>query len=199
MFQLSVRQRLAALVLILLLALGGVVLFLQNGRGDSEDLPARIAVEPIYVHVCGAVARPGVIRMNPGTRKFEAIMKAGGALPEADMSSVNLAEFAEDGEQIYLARQGEIVGVASKKKSKTSSVSKKSPSQPTFKPVYPYDLNAVTIKELDTVPGIGPSLAQKILEYRTAHGRFQSYDELLNVSGVGTTKLDKFRSYLYVK
>ncbi|HEX7713718.1 MAG TPA: helix-hairpin-helix domain-containing protein [Bacillota bacterium] len=200
MLQLSVRQRLAALILVVLLALGGVVLFLQDGRGESQDLPARIAAEPIYVHVCGAVVRPGVIQMKPGTRKLEAIRLAGGALPEADMNSVNLAEFAEDGEQIYLALQGETVPVNTPKKTSTaSSVSRKSKLQPALKPSFPYDLNTVTLKELDIVPGIGPSLAQKILEYRTTHGRFQSYDELLNVSGVGTAKLDKFRSYLYVK
>lgn len=198
MFQLSVRQRLAALVLVLLLALGGIVLFLQDGRGDIQDFPARIAEEPIYVHVCGAVARPGVIRMKPGTRKFEAIRLAGGALPEADLSSVNLAEFAEDGEQIYLAVRGEKAPVTTRTKARTISASK-SKAEPAPKPLYPYDLNTVTLTELDTVPGIGPSLARKILEYRTTHGRFRSYDELLNVSGVGPAKLIKFRSYLCVK
>jgi competence protein ComEA len=138
--------------------------------------------------------------VKPGTRKFEALSLAGGALPDADLSRVNLAEYALDGEQIYFPRKGETLKPL--KISKNIGNQKSSSPKPAVlksKVNWPLDVNNATVTELDTVPGIGPSLAEKIVQYRAKHGRFQKYEDLIKVYGIGNAKLEKFRPFLGVK
>lgn len=202
MFEFTFRQRLAALTLFFFLLLGGLLLFFYRDNqgyieeyriGDSDDL--------IYVHVCGAVARPGVINVKPGTRKYEVLQKAGGALPEGDLNQINLAEYVLDGEQVYLPIKGETPRKTVSKRivnaATGSNADKKvNLDNPTKGP---YNLNSASQKELENVPGIGPALAKRILQYRFEHGKFDNYEELLKVPGIGATKLKQFRTYLYVK
>jgi competence protein ComEA len=200
MFELTVRQRIAALVLLVFLGIGGFLLFINRNGHYSEIYNTSAPPAKIYVHVCGAVAKPGVISLKPGTRKFEILNLAGGTLPDADLSQVNLAQYALDGEQIYFPRKGETI------KSRKVSKNTRNQESPSQNPVvlkskvnWPLEVNNATVTELDTVPGIGPGLADKIIQYRTKHGRFQKYEDLLKVNGIGNAKLEKFRPFLCVK
>lgn len=197
MFEFTARQRFAAFVLLFFLALGGTLIFISHASDNTIVLRDEGLPDKISVYVCGAVAKPGLITLKPGSRVDEAIKKAGGALPEADLNQVNLAAFLEDGEQIYLVQKGEELPLAMRKNKNGKSSRKTTPKE--VKPAGPFDLNLVTQKQLESIPGIGPSLAQKIIQYRNEHGKFADYEALLNVSGVGESKLEKFRSFLYVK
>jgi len=202
LFEFTVRQRLAALTLLFFLLLGGLLLFFnRDNQGFTEEYRVGEADEFLCVHVCGAVANPGIIEVKPGTRKHEVLQLAGGALPEGDLNQINLAEYVLDGEQVYLPKKGEVPVKVTRKKTITGvkglSSTKQVKSPPTAK--FPYDLNSATQNELELVPGIGPALAERILKYRTEHGKFNVYEDLLKVTGIGEAKLEKFRSYLVVK
>jgi competence protein ComEA len=208
MFDLTVRQRIAALVLLVFLAIGGLLIFLSENKGFTREYVDDVTTNKIYAYICGAVAKPGLFCLKPGTRKFEALKQAGGALPEADLNRINLAEFVEDGEQIYLPKQGEIVETVSKKRVSTKTAKQTSvkatktnapPPVAKTKPQWPIDVNSAVQAQLEAVPGIGKFLAVKILEYRNKNGNFQSYDDLDKVYGIGPSKLEKLRSYLCVK
>lgn len=205
MFQLTVRQKVAALVLMVFLAVGGVILFIGETGGRVVEYRDDIDNNRIYVQIGGAVARPGVISLKAGTRKFEALTQVGGALPEADLNRVNLAEYVEDGEFIYLPRKGEVIETPSKKRSTAKKSGFEAKSKVTAgktvknKQQWPLDVNAATMEQLETVPGIGAFLASKIKEYRDKNGRFQSFEDLTKVYGIGPVRLEKLRPYLTVK
>lgn len=191
----TLRQRVAAVFLLILLGVGGFILFVINSRPKGVEFPVNSESKPIYAHICGAVQKPGIIRLKPGTRVFEALKKAGGALPNADLSQVNLAQFVEDGEQIYLPVKGEpprTAKVASRRKIRV-----KENTKPKFSG--PVNLNTATRAQLESIPGIGPALSERIIRFRQEHGPFQTYEELDKVSGIGKSSLEKFRAYLSVK
>jgi competence protein ComEA len=215
MFGLSFRQKIAAVVLLGLLTVGGTLFLitdpLRKAVAYSEPMPDN----QLYVHVCGAIKKPGIIALPTGSRVFRALERAGGALPEADLEQVNLAAFVEDGEQIYLPKKGEVLPAAVSKgktssktgqanangrfaKAKKDRRSATKAAQPKIKVSWPLDLNQATKEQLELVPGIGPVMAEKILAYRQANGKFVTYDDLTKVSGIGPAKLEKFRSYLGV-
>ena len=227
MFALTVRQRIAALVLLAFLALGGLLIFLSDNRSRTREYVDDATNSEIYADVRGAVAKPGLIRLKPGSRKYEALQLVGGALPEADLNRINQAEFVEDGEQIYLPKKGEIIEVPSRKRSSTNAL-KQSLKQPRVKkgkakqsgtppktnmkvqpnsvltktstaPQLPIDVNSADQTQLEAVPGIGQFLAAKIIEYRNKNGSFQSYEDLDKVYGIGPVKLTKLRPYLCVQ
>ncbi len=202
MFEFTVRQRLAALTLLFFLILGGSLLFFnKDNQGYIEEYRVEENDELIYAHVCGAVARPGVIKVKPGTRKHEAIQKAGGALPEGDLNQVNLAEYVLDGEQVYLPKKGEAPLKTARKRTVTAAVSPNTEKSVKSENVLkgPYDLNNASQQELENVPGIGPALAIRIIQFRGTQGRFINYEDLLKVPGIGAAKLEQFRAHLFVK
>lgn len=147
----------------------------------------------IYVQVAGAVARPGVYKMEGGSRVFQAVEMAGGFASDADQQAVSLAVQLADGCRVYVPKKGEQVasgqtvqgGVGSGTTSGTGANGSGSGSKVL--------LNSATAEQLDTLPGIGPALAQKIVAYRDAHGPFTSVDQLSNVSGIGPSKLEQIK------
>lgn len=212
---LSFRQKIAAIVLLGLLTVGGTLFLITDPLRKAVAYSEPPSCDQVCVHVCGAVVKPGVITVPAGSRILAAVGRAGGALAEADLEQVNLAAFVEDGEQIYLPKKGEVVftpGSGGKTGSGTRNnnangrfaKAKKDrrfaikATQPKIKVNWPLDLNQATQQQLELVPGIGPAMAGKILAYRQASGKFTTYDELNNVSGIGPAKLEKFRSYLCV-
>lgn len=199
MFELTVRQRIAALVLLVFLGIGGILIFISRNSRYVDTYAKPAAPVKIYVHVCGAVQKPGIVSLPPATRKFEALKLAGGILPEADLNGVNLAEFALDGEQIYIPKKGEAVHRYKTRKTVQRSKSPPKTVVSKVKVQWPLDLNAATAQELEKVPGIGTGLAAKIVQYRTESGRFQNYEDLQKVAGIGKAKLEKFRPYLAVQ
>jgi competence protein ComEA len=209
---LSFRQKIAAVVLLGFLTVGGVLFFVTDPLRKAVVYTEPMPGNEICVHVCGAVVRPGVIALPTGSRVLAAIERAGGALAAADLEQVNLAAFVEDGAQIYLPKKGEVVAIPGKTGVKTA---RNNPdgrfakakqdrrlavkaAQPKVKVNWPLDLNQATRQQLELVPGIGPAMAGKILAYRQANGSFVSYDILMKVSGIGPAKLEKFRPYLCV-
>jgi competence protein ComEA len=142
----------------------------------------------VVVQAAGAVIRPGLYRLAPGTRVDDLVQAAGGLAPDADPDRVNLAAPLVDGQKIYIPRVGEPVPPESSGGDGASS--------PT--PAQPIDLNTASIGQLDTLPGIGPATAQAIVDYRAQHGHYRSVDDLLNVRGIGPAKLDQIRALVRV-
>jgi competence protein ComEA len=138
----------------------------------------------VVVDVVGAVRRPGLYGLASGSRIADAVARAGGATGKADLAQVNLAAPIADGEQIVVPKRG-LVGAAPPAAGGTGG------SEGT--PTAPVQLSTATLEQLDSLPGIGPVTAQKILDYRTKHGAFSSVDELDAVPGIGTARLDQLR------
>jgi competence protein ComEA len=151
----------------------------------SAAPPAAPSTLVIVVQAAGAVARPGVYRLPPGARVDDLVRAAGGLAPDADGDRVNLAAVLSDGQRVYVPRAGEDVpaDAATSGSSSTAEL---------------IDLNRASISDLDALPGIGPTTAQAIVDYRTKHGRFRSVDDLLDVRGIGPAKLDEIRPFVKV-
>ncbi|MBB5791991.1 ComEA family DNA-binding protein [Jiangella mangrovi] len=129
----------------------------------------------IVVHVAGLVARPGVLELPAGSRVVDAIEAAGGATPEADLTPINLARVLTDGEQVLVTADPP----------PQAAPPAAPPGSTAPAPTAPVNLNTATGTELETLPGIGPALAGRILEWRTQNGRFTTVGELREVSGIG--------------
>jgi len=153
----------------------------------------RDAGERLTVHVAGAVHRPGVYRMRPGSRVDDAIDRAGGARLRADLGALNLAAKLEDGRQVLVPRrppagQPGAAAAAGAAQPAPAPGGATGPATATAPPGPPINLNTATIEQLDQLDGIGPTTAQKILQYRQEHGGFSSVEELKNVPGIGDTR-----------
>ncbi len=172
------------------------------GAGSSSTIAARsgsttpAASEPtppttgatIVVQVAGAVARPGVYAMAAGSRVHQLVTRAGGPLAGADPNALALAAPLTDGERVYLPMVGEVVPAGA-----ALGAARPGASGADSTPTGPLDLNRATAEDLDRLPGIGPSTAQAIIDYRDQHGPFGSVDDLLDVRGIGPAKLDAIR------
>jgi competence protein ComEA len=183
----------AALALVLLTAW-----YLARSRpSDAASVPppvATIAVarddggsgRRLIVDVAGAVRKPGVYRMASGARVEDALKRAGGATAHADLSQINRAAKLEDGRQILVPRRASRAATAS------------APATAAATPAQPINLNTATLEQLDTLDGVGPTTAQKIIDFRTAHGGFGSVDELDQIPGIGEKKLAALREQVRV-
>jgi competence protein ComEA len=180
------------LAVVAVLLLGGWYVS-RGGAGVAPAAPAPIAVHDgdgdgegggsVLVHVAGAVRRPGVYRLRAGSRVDDAVGRAGGAKPRADLTQVNLAAKIEDGRQIVVPRR--VAGAA-------AGGTAEAP------PGVPLNLNTATLEQLDELPGVGPATAQKILDYREEHGGFGSVEELGQVPGIGDVRLASLREQVRV-
>jgi competence protein ComEA len=138
----------------------------------------------VFVQVAGEVARPGVYRVPAGSRVTDAVARAGGLTRRADQAGVNLVARVQDGQQVIVPRRGAGAAVA-------GGVA--SPGAGASAPATPISLSSATVAQLDTLDGIGPTLAQRIVEYRQAHGGFSSVDQLRQVSGIGEKRFAALR------
>jgi competence protein ComEA len=154
---------------------------------DATDAAGGI----VLVHVVGQVRHPGVVRLPAGSRVEQALEAAGGATATADLVRVNLARPVVDGEQIVVPKPGQpIEGAAGVFGGPgTSGVATRAPL---------VDLNTADLTELDSLPGVGPVLAQRILDWRSQNGRFSTVDELGEVSGIGDKVLENLRPLVRV-
>jgi len=158
--------------------------FATKGAAGS---PTASAGGVLLVHVVGQVRRPGVVHLPPGSRVLDAVYAAGGAKSSADLNHLNLARVLADGEQIVVPKPGETVpGVSGAQGAGAGSAGQGSTGSSTGGLV---DLNTADATALDALPGVGPVLSQRILDWRTAHGRFSSVEELGEVSGIGVKLL----------
>lgn len=160
-----------------------------EGRAEgSADGPAGRVV----VHVAGAVANPGVVRLPAGSRVHQAIAAAGGAAPGADPDRLNLALVLADGQKIQVPREGEVLHLEGPAGADTDTgVAGKDGSRSAGGADGPkVNLNTATLEELDALPKVGPVLAQRILDWRKDHGSFKSVEDLDAVDGVGPKMLE---------
>jgi comEA protein len=180
------------------------------GLGNALiGLPARPSVAPatIAVHAAGAVTNPAVYNLAAGARVDDVIHAAGGLRSDADTDAVNLAAHVGDGERVFVPRKGQpipivqtgfgqpladSVGVSTA----TTGAGGVAGNLPQGKAIL--DLNAATAAELDSLPGVGPATAGKIIDFRTRVGRFRSVSQLLEVPGIGDAKLAGLRSRVRV-
>jgi competence protein ComEA len=143
----------------------------MSGSGPSSSR--------VVVDVVGAVRRPGLYRLPQHARIADALTRAGGSTAKADLAQVNLAAPLADGEQIVIPLRGAAAPTGSAKAASSSTA--------------PVQLSTATLEQLDSLPGVGPMTAQKILDYRQEHGAFHSVDELDAVPGIGPKRLDQLR------
>ena len=148
----------------------------------------------VVVHVTGAVSRPGVVTLPPGSRVTDAINAVGGASAEADTQQLNLARVLTDGEQIRVPRIGEVLPDPAPQPggAATPSVGT-APGKTNGGASGTININTASATDLEKLPGIGPALAQRIVEYRDSHGPFASVDALTDVPGIGKAKLEGLR------
>jgi competence protein ComEA len=158
-------------------------------RGNTDEItPPPVVVEQvqapqIFVDVTGAVNTPGVYTLTASSRVIDAIKAAGGSAPEADLSTINLARVLADGEQIYVD--------AAVTNSKGMRVS-------TTKRSGPININRATVGDFDSLDGIGPVIANRIVSYRKTHGPFITVEDLQKVSGIGAAKFAQIKSKIRV-
>lgn len=178
--------------LIAVAILVGVLSVVVVSRGHSEPVveaaPIVLEAPKVMVDVAGGVKTPGVYELPSTSRVVDAIAAAGGALPGTDTSDINLARIVKDGEQVYV---------------EPAAISKPfiqgtSPVRAVKKKTGPININRATAGELDSLPGIGPVLASRIIDYRKANGPFLSIDDLQKVSGIGSAKFAQFKSKVRV-
>lgn len=143
--------------------------------GVGEDRTAGGPAGP-YVHVAGAVRRPGLYRLAAGARVAAAVRRAGGAAANADLNLINLAARLQDGQQVVVPAAGGAAGAAAVDA--------------------PISLGSATVEQLDGLDGIGPTLAERIVERRQARGGFGSLDQLAEVEGIGAKRLKALKAAL---
>lgn len=150
----------------------------------------------VVVHVVGQVARPGLVRLTGGSRVADAVQAAGGATKAADLGAVNLARAVVDGEQVIVPRPGEQVQAVPGSGPVDGGAGSGTGGGAVAGA--PINLNTATLDGLDSLPGVGPVLAQRILDWRAEHGRFSSVDELREVSGIGDKLMGQLRTKVTV-
>ena len=171
-----------------LLTIGSLLLLLSVfivARGNSqpneamEVIPITIAEPEIFVDVTGAVNRPGVYTLTGKSRVIDAIKAAGDSAPGADLSTINLARVLNDGEQIYV--DSTVVNSSGVRVSKAVHSG-------------PININRATARQLDALDGVGPVIAQRIVDYRKINGSFLTIDDLQKVSGIGAAKFAQIKA-----
>ena len=153
-----------------------------SGTADGFSVDAQGGTD-VVIDVAGAVADPGVYRLPAGSRVNDAVQRAGGATGRATVEAINLAARLTDGQQVVVPEK--VAGATAVASSGTSS-----------EPAGPIGLGTATVEQLDTIEGIGPVTAQKILEFRDQHGGVSSVDQLDQIDGIGPATMDTLRSSL---
>jgi len=173
------------------LGVGLLLLASSQPRGDVVRLAPPPTSEPMIVHVAGAVSETGVHSLPPGSRIKDAIQAAGGLAPNADINSINLAKLVEDGMQIWVPFQREEIP-EEQSPGQTDSVSPEGRSKDLI------NINNATQDELESLPGIGPVIAQAIIQYRGDFGPFTDIKNIQSVSGIGPVVFEGIRELITV-
>ena len=195
----SLLLRWSLAVLLLSVGINGVLVWWTQ-RVPAEPL---VLVEPtvaptatpspLVVYVSGAVARPGVYELPPGSRVVDAIEAAGGMTDEAAAEAINQATRLQDGAQVHVPAKGEPVARGASSVSASAPAGKSDGGQMSA-PLL--NVNTATAAELEALPGIGPTLAARIVEDRETNGPFTNVDDLKRVKGIGDKLLERIRPYV---
>jgi|RhiMetdeSRZDD1v2_1073273.scaffolds.fasta_scaffold54293_5 competence protein ComEA len=163
----------------------------RNPRGQAVTLRPVPTEKPLIVHVTGAVPRPGVYALAQGSRVQDAISAAGGFLADAEKSGINLARALEDGEQLeipYAEGASPVIGT----EIPPLVLTEPSTSSELI------NINTASQAELETLPGIGPTTAQRIIEYREQNGPFVNTEDIINVPGIGSGTYERIKNLITV-
>lgn len=163
--------------------------FLMISRGEAVESPALKPIakpsmqSTIYIHVAGKVKKPGLYQLISGARVDDAIKAAGGAISGVDLSELNLARVLNDGEQVYVS------GVSPTQRSG------RSPKRP-FNGVV--NINQGSLAQFDSLPGIGPVIAARIIDYRKKNGPFLTLEDLQKVQGIGAKTFQRIKGQISI-
>lgn len=173
------------------LVLGGLLwIVVRSPRGNAVSLMPPPTEAPIIVDVAGAVPRPGVYEFPAGARVKDAVQAAGGLLAEADKSTINLAAPLEDGQRLDIPY---LSGMEPTPPAFTFSSGEGGNATGQL-----IDINTATVEELDTLPGIGPTLAQAIVDYRNEFGPFFAIEDIMFVDGIGPDTFEAIKDLITV-
>ena len=162
-----------------------------GGGGGSPAFHERGSSAEVLVQVAGEVAHPGVYRVPAGARVNDAVQRAGGLTRRADQAGVNLVARVQDGQQVIVPRRG--AGGAAVASAGSAGGTGGAAGGSGGSSSGPVSLSSATAAQLDGLDGIGPTLAQRIVDYRQAHGGFRSVDQLRDVSGIGDKRFEALR------
>lgn len=164
-----------------------------NENNTNDDI--------VIIHITGSVKNPGIVKLKEGSRIEDAIEAAGGLTENADITRVNLAYVVEDGTKIKIpSASEEDIGDEDIIDSKSGdNIIIEENAVPSNNSTQTININKATEKEFETLPGIGPSLASKIIEYRNQNGKFESIEDIKNVNGIGDNKYEKIKDLITVK
>ena len=213
MKNLNQKQKKIILVIILVIALiTYYYLYTKNNTEEINNENLEITnnetqeeskeEEKIVVHITGAVNKEGIVELQEGARIADAIEKAGGTKENADIKNINLATILEDGMKVHIPTieetqaNNENINVednaSSQIATETTNITSNTKTQGKI------NINTATQGELDTLPGIGPSTAAKIIDYRKENGKFKSIEEIKEVSGIGDAKYEKIKELIII-
>lgn len=181
-------------------------IILNNNINEIENIQEKEKIgiaenkEKVIVHVIGEVNNPGVVTLEEGSRIIDAIKAAGGKTEEADLSKINLAYIVEDGTQIYIPRINENLNeieLMSENAGQSIILESNTGSNGEDKNVK-VNINTANKEKLETLPGIGETTAQKIIDYREENGKFKSIEDIKNVGGIGDAKFNSLKDKITV-
>ncbi len=187
-----------AMVALFIVVLIGTVFVLRRPESPAPVAITTATPRPtatpasIWVDVRGAVNQPGVYALPVGSRVQDALARAGNVLVNADTRALNLARRVNDGEQIYVPMLGEATPVPP-----TASSGKSAPTA--TRALSKLNINTASLAELDTLPGIGPAIAQRIIDYRTQNGDFKTIEEIKKVRGIGDALFNQIKDLITVQ
>lgn len=181
-----------AVVVVIIATTVGIYMYKQTQENTvsyygNEEQSEETHISQITVHITGAINNPGVIIIEEGARIVDALEAAGGETEEADVNRLNLAYVLEDGEKLYIPSKNE-------EEQEYITQGKDNMSEGQSK----ININSAQIEELITLPGVGETTANKIIEYRKENGKFQKIEDLKNVPGIGDSKYENIKTMIRV-
>ncbi len=186
-----------------LLAAGVVLLVTGPPLGEAISLSPPPTQSPLVVHVTGAVTHSGVYSLPRDTRIGDAIEAAGGILQDADVQSLNLAAFVQDGDRIWVPAkyQPQVTPTNAPPTAVQRIPGTQNPPAPTTVPVHErlININTASMLELESLPGVGPVIAQNTITYRQEHGPFTNIEAIQDVSGIGPVKFERIKDLITVE
>lgn len=190
------RKSMLILLLIVLAVAGGTYYgcYMQEKETVQLDAASQAVTQSgsqedraeITVYVTGAINKPGVVTVKEGARTADAVKACGGLLPTADGEKVNMAQVLKDGQQVRVPEKQAGSPATPANTGKASSASK-------TKADGPININTASAEELDALPGIGPAMAKRIIEYRETEGAFTAIEDIKKVKGIGEAKFEKMK------
>lgn len=204
------------IIIIAILVVGIIGYYIYGREKDSVDITEEqeMMVKPkenteenqtgqIVVHITGAVKNEGVVTLKENSRITDAVNAAGGLTEDADMSKINLAYILEDGVKISIPSKNDVTQINPSEESTNDEeivdAIPESSTKSEGRNTNMVNINKASQTELETLPGIGPSIALKIINYREENGKFSSVEDLRNVNGIGDSKFENIKNLVSVK